>query len=417
IKALGGDAVASHDSVEDGDRIVQSALDHFGRLDILINNAGILRDVSFAKMTAADWDLVYRVHVAGVFKTTHAAWGHMRDRAYGRIVMTSSAAGIYGNFGQANYSMAKLGVHGLAQTLALEGRKKNVLVNTIAPIAASRMTETVLPPELLEALRPEYVSPLVALLCHESCDESGALFEVGGGFIGKLRWERTLGKSYKLSRPLTPEAVAADWKAITDFGQASHPADITASMEPVLGNLGTAKGKGGNEFIDVDAALGHRFPETREGYTERDLTLYALSVGAARNALDERELRTVYENHRDGFVALPTYGVIPALSALMKAGHAPGMNYGFERILHGEQYLELLRPLPPSATLTHRAQIKDILDKGKNAVVVTEIRSFDAAGGEVMRNEITTVVRGAGGWGGDRGPATDAATPPDRAPD
>ncbi len=417
IKARGGEAVANHDSVENGDKIVQSALDHFGQLDILINNAGILRDVSFAKMSPADWDLVYRVHVAGVFKTTHAAWGHMRDRDYGRIVMTSSAAGIYGNFGQANYSMAKLGVFGFAQTLALEGRKKNVLVNTIAPIAASRMTETILPPELLEALRPEYVSPLVAFLCHESCQETGALFEVGGGFIGKLRWERTKGKSFKLSRPLTPEAVAADWKAITSFADTTHPTDLNASMEPVLGNLATAKGKGGNEFIDVDAALGYRFPESRDGYTERDLTLYALAVGAAHNALDERELRTVYENHRDGFVALPTFGVIPALAAVMKAGHAPGMNYGFERILHGEQYLELLRPLPTSATLTHRAVIKDILDKGKNAVVVTEVRSFDASGGEVMRNEITTVVRGAGGWGGDRGPAAESVAPPDRAPD
>ena len=102
IKALGGEAVANHDSVEQGDQIVQSALDHFGQLDILINNAGILRDVSFAKMSPADGDLVYRVHVVGAFKTTPAAWGHMRDRGYGRIVMTSSAVGIYGNFGQAN---------------------------------------------------------------------------------------------------------------------------------------------------------------------------------------------------------------------------------------------------------------------------------------------------------------------------
>ena len=417
IKAAGGEAVANYDSVEDGDKIVQCALDSFGRLDILVNNAGILRDTSFQKMTAADWDLIYRVHVAGVFKTTHAAWGHMRDRDYGRIVMTSSAAGIYGNFGQANYSMAKLGVHGLAQTLAIEGRKKNVLVNTIAPIAGSRMTETVLPPDLIEALKPEYVSPLVAYLCSEGCSDTGGLFEVGGGFIGKLRWERTQGKSFRLSRKLTPEAVADAWGEITDFRKTTHPSDINSSMAPVMDNLGTARGKGGNEFIDVDEALGYEFPESKDSYTEKDLALYALAIGAARDALDEGELRAVYEGHSRGFVALPTFGVIPALNAMMKAGQAPGMNYGFDRILHGEQHLELKRPLPSSGTLTHKARIKDIFDKGKNAVVVTEVRSFDGSGNEVMRNEITAVVRGAGGWGGDRGPSAEQAALPDRAPD
>ncbi len=175
IKAAGGQAVANYDSVEDGDAIIKTAVDAFGRVDVLINNAGILRDVSFQKMTEADWDLVYRVHVRGAFKTSFAAWPVMREQKYGRIIFTASAAGIYGNFGQANYSMAKLGLVGLGNTLAIEGKKNNVIVNTIAPIAGSRMTETVLPPDLLEALKVEYVTALVVKLCHESHDDGGGL--------------------------------------------------------------------------------------------------------------------------------------------------------------------------------------------------------------------------------------------------
>ncbi|MBV8062132.1 MAG: SDR family oxidoreductase, partial [Nevskia sp.] len=138
IKALGGEAVANYDSVEDGARIVQTALDAFGTVDIVINNAGILRDSSFQKMTLEDWDLIQRVHLKGSFAVSHAAWPVMRDKGYGRIVMTTSAAGIYGNFGQANYSAAKLGILGLSNTLAIEGRAKNIHCNTIAPIAGSR---------------------------------------------------------------------------------------------------------------------------------------------------------------------------------------------------------------------------------------------------------------------------------------
>ena len=422
IKAAGGEAVANYDSVEDGARIVQTALDTWKRVDIVINNAGILRDTSFQKMSDQDWELIYRVHLLGAFRVTQAAWPHLRDQGYGRILFTASAAGIYGNFGQANYGMAKLGLVGFSNTLAVEGRKKNVLVNAIAPIAGSRMTETVLPPEVVNALKPEYVSPLVAWLCHEDCQESGALFEVGGGFMAKLRWERTRGKVFKPGRPITPEAVQKSWEALTDFTDATHPADIAASMQPVMDNLSAPPSRGGNEFIDVDAALGYQFPETTSSYDERDLSLYALGVGAAQDPLDTKELQYVYELHGEGFRPLPTYGVIPALNTVLKLAadgkQAPGLNYGLDRVLHGEQYTEVLRPLPPKATLRHKGRIKDIFDKGKNALVVTEVTSYDAQSGEpLVRNEITTFVRGAGGWGGDRGPASDINVPPERAPD
>jgi (3R)-3-hydroxyacyl-CoA dehydrogenase / 3a,7a,12a-trihydroxy-5b-cholest-24-enoyl-CoA hydratase / enoyl-CoA hydratase 2 len=421
ITAAGGVAVADYHSVEDGEAIVARAIEAFGRIDIVVNNAGILRDVSFAKMSADDWDLVYRVHVLGAFRVTHAAWPHLREQRYGRVVVTASAAGIYGNFGQANYSMAKLGLVGFASTLALEGRKNNVHVNAIAPIAGSRMTETVLPKELIDALRPEYVSPLLAWLCHESCEETGGLFEVGGGFAAKLRWERAAGKTFRLGRAITPEAVQESWKEVTSFDKAEHPSDITASMAPIMANIQAGPSKGGNQFIDVDRALGYEFPPFETRYDERDLALYALGVGAAEDPLDDGELPLVYEMHSKGFTPLPTYAVIPAINSILtmaKEGRmAPGLSFGLDRLLHGEQYTRLNRPLPPHAKLSHKTRIKNIYDKGKNAVLVYETRSFDESGEELMVNELTSVIRGAGGWGGERGPSEPDSGPPSRAPD
>jgi 3-hydroxyacyl-CoA dehydrogenase/3a,7a,12a-trihydroxy-5b-cholest-24-enoyl-CoA hydratase len=428
IRELGGEAVANHDSVENGAAIVQTAIDAFGRIDVLVNNAGILRDVSFQKMTELDWDLVYRVHVKGAFACTHAAWPFMRDQKYGRIVFTASAAGIYGNFGQANYAMAKLGLVGLSNTLALEGRKNNVIVNTIAPVAGSRMTETVLPPNLLDALKPEYVTALVTVLAHEEHEDTGGLYEVGGGFYAKLRFERTKGKTFRLGRAVSSEDVQASMRAIASFDEgATHPANIAASLEPIIENVEAGPSKGGNQYIDVDAALGYEFPMMRSSYDERDVALYALGVGAASNPSDDKDLQLVYELHGNGFLPMPTFGVIPAINCILTMGKegktAPGMNYGLDRVLHGEQYLELVRPLPPRQKLEHKAKIKSIFDKGSDggkkggAVVITAIDTYGEDGELLVKNEVTTFVRGAGGWGGDRGPSVDVNVPPERAPD
>lgn len=224
IRAAGGEAVASTDSVEQGERIVELAMDEYGRVDAVINNAGILRDSSFAKMTDEDWDLVQRVHLGGAFKVTKAAWPNMRAATYGRIVMTSSAAGIYGNFGQANYAAAKLGLHGFAQTLAIEGMSRNIRVNTIAPTAGSRLTATVLPPEVLDVLSPDFVTPLVVLLAHEDCAETGKLFEVGGGWVSQTRWEQTEGMFFEDA--FTAEQLLAGWDKVTDFTDARHASSI-----------------------------------------------------------------------------------------------------------------------------------------------------------------------------------------------
>ncbi|MBA3455208.1 MAG: SDR family NAD(P)-dependent oxidoreductase, partial [Deltaproteobacteria bacterium] len=421
IKEKGGEAVANYDSVEDGDKIIKTCVDAFGKIDIIINNAGILRDVSFKKMTQQDWDLVYKVHVLGAMKVTHAAWALMNDQGFGRIINTASAAGIYGNFGQANYAMAKLGIHGFTQTLAAEGRKRNVIVNTIAPIAGSRMTETVLPKELLDALKPEFVSALVARLAHESNEDTGGLYEVGGGFFAKLRWERSGGKTFRLGRDVTPEDVDASWKAITQFDKTTHPGSVAESMQPIMANVEAGPSKGGNQFIDVDQALGYKFPEHTMSYDVRDVSLYALGVGAAKDPTNDTDLALVYEMHGKGMKVLPSFGVVPAITmvfAQAKEGiQAPGLSFGLDRVLHGEQYTEVKRPIPTKGKLTTKATIKAIYDKGKNALVVNEMITYDEHGDELIRNELTTLVRGAGGWGGERGPSADVNVPPDRAPD
>ncbi len=189
IQALGVKCVGNFDDIgskEGGKNVVKAAIDNFGRVDIVINNAGIIRDVSFHKMTEEDWDKIYSVHVKGVFNVTHAAWPHMRDANYGRIVMTTSGAGLWGNFGQVNYSSAKMAQVGMMNALKLEGKKHNIKVNTIAPIAKSRMTETVMPPPMLAKFQPEAISAMVTYLCSEECDESGAIFEGGGGFYTRV---------------------------------------------------------------------------------------------------------------------------------------------------------------------------------------------------------------------------------------
>lgn len=419
IRAMGGEAVANYDSVENGEAIVKTALDAFGTVDIVINNAGILRDVSFNKMTRDDWDLVMRVHLNGSMSVSHAAWPIMRDKGYGRIVMTTSAAAIYGNFGQANYCAAKLGILGLANCLAEEGRAKNVLVNTIAPVAASRLTETVMPPQLLESLQPEAVSPLVAWLCHEDCKDTKGLFEVGAGYMAKLRWERTAGHFFPAKRPFSVDDVARKWSKITDFTDATHPSTATESITPIISAVNNPS-LGGNEFIDLDVAA-KTVLELESSYDERDLALYALGIGAARDPLDRNELKYTYELG-GGFVAIPTFGVMPQMNAILSAAKTgelrlPGTSFGFDRLLHGEQYTEIKRPLPPHAKLKHVLRLKTAYDKNPNAVVTFAVSSQDENGTELVYNEMTAFVKGAGGWGGDRGPSVEENVPPNREPD
>lgn len=225
IRAAGGEAVADTNSVatsEGGAAIVQSAIDAFGRIDVVINNAGILRDKSFHNMTPEMVDAVIDVHLRGAFHVTQPAWRLMREQSYGRIVSTASGAGVFGSFGQANYGAAKMGLVGLTRVLAVEGAKYNIRVNAIAPIAKTRMTEDLLGP-LGDKLMPESVSPLVTYLAHESCQATGQVFSVGGGRVAEI----FIGEGAGYTNPaLTPEDVASNWAAITDRSTYAVPQNM-----------------------------------------------------------------------------------------------------------------------------------------------------------------------------------------------
>jgi NAD(P)-dependent dehydrogenase (short-subunit alcohol dehydrogenase family) len=188
IKAAGGEAVPNYQSVatpEGGKAIVQTALDAWGKVDIVINNAGILRDTSFAKMTPEQLEPVLDVHLKGAFYVTQPAFVQMKEQGYGRIVNTSSGAGIFGNFGQTNYGAAKMGLVGLTRVLAAEGAKYNIKVNALAPVARTRMTEDILGP-LADKLDPKLVSPIVAWLVHEDCPVTGEIYSAAGGRIARF---------------------------------------------------------------------------------------------------------------------------------------------------------------------------------------------------------------------------------------
>ncbi|SCU94825.1 LADA_0G11584g1_1 [Lachancea dasiensis] len=227
-------AVANHDSVTDNaEGIVQTALDSFGRLDVIVNNAGILRDSSFLKMQDPAFGAVIDVHLTGAFKLTKAAWPHFRRQNFGRIINTCSPAGLYGNFGQANYSAAKLGLVGFSESIAKEGYKNNINVNCIVPLARSRMTEKVIPPHILKNLAPEKIAPMVIYLSHESTKVTNSIFELAAGFYSQVRWERSSGQIFNPDpKSFTAEAIFDQWSSIVDykdktFNKVTHPTQLS----------------------------------------------------------------------------------------------------------------------------------------------------------------------------------------------
>ncbi len=245
IVAAGGEAIANYDSVatpESGQRIVQTALDRWGRVDILINNAGILRDKSFANLSLDMWQDVLAVHLHGAYHVTQPAFLAMKAQGYGRIVMTTSAAGLFGNFGQTNYSAAKMGLVGFMNTLKLEGARYNIKVNTVAPLAATRLTQDVLPPDFLDQLKPELVAPIVLYLCSEQCPVTGGIYNAGMGYYGRAAmvsgpgaW---VGGDGTQGIP-TPEAVAARWKDILSLEGAREYPNANDALMAMLASQST----------------------------------------------------------------------------------------------------------------------------------------------------------------------------------
>lgn len=225
ITDMGGAAAASICSVVDGDKVVATALEKFGGVHIIVNNAGILRDVSFSKQTAEQFDLVLKVHLYGSRNIIKAAWKTMLDQKYGRIINITSVNGLYGQFGQTNYSAAKAGIAGMSKSLAMEGKKKNIKVNVVAPGAGTAMTATIMPKAMCDAWKPELVAPVVCFLAHEDCPVSGEIFESGGGWIGQVKYQRTQGHYFPLDGSFSVENVKESWDKVTDWKDCDFPED------------------------------------------------------------------------------------------------------------------------------------------------------------------------------------------------
>jgi NAD(P)-dependent dehydrogenase (short-subunit alcohol dehydrogenase family) len=225
IKSAGGEAVANYDSVatvEGGENIVKTAVDNFGKVDILINNAGILRDKSLLKLEEMEWDLVLDVHLKGAFCVSKPAFKIMKENQFGRIINTTSGAGLYGNFGQANYASAKMGLIGLMHSLSVEGAKYNIKCNALAPVALSRLTEDIMPPEMKAKLQPEFVTPLVVYLVSEENQETNGIYNCGAGWYSKSAIVCDFGIKLGNGKPASVEDIRDSWPKINKIDEAEQ---------------------------------------------------------------------------------------------------------------------------------------------------------------------------------------------------
>ena len=242
IKNAGGKAVANFDSVATmagGQHIIDSAMDHFGKVDILINNAGILRDRTFMKMTEQEWDDVIAVHLKGTFCVTQPAIKIMKENQYGRIIFTASSSGMYGNFGQSNYGAAKMGVIGIMNTLKLETARMNIKINTVAPNAATGMTKGVFPDKVAKRIKPEFNTPIVTYLCSDQNQESGMIFTMSAGWFARSAMVSGKGSCIgDTKRVITAEEIRDQFDQIKSLENAlpyEHCGEIYSLGKPLTG--------------------------------------------------------------------------------------------------------------------------------------------------------------------------------------
>lgn len=237
IENLGASALLTLGSVADisqCENFIKETLNQFGKIDILVNNAGILRDASFKKQELKDWQEVLEVHLTGSRNIVKAAWPALCEQNYGRIVFTSSASGIYGNFGQSNYASAKMALIGFMKSLCLEGKKNNILLNSIAPIARTAMTEQLFPNELLEQIRPEWVSPLVAYFASETCQLSGEIWAVGAGKIKRILLGENLGRHWEQLQDLDPYSIHENLETLLKIQDLEFPQNLNEACQKLI---------------------------------------------------------------------------------------------------------------------------------------------------------------------------------------
>ncbi|ETI20535.1 hypothetical protein G647_08572 [Cladophialophora carrionii CBS 160.54] len=431
IKSNGGVALALPLSVGEGETIVRKVVETYGRLDVVVNNAGILRDKAFTNMTDEQWYDVMNIHLRGTYLITRTAFPIMLKQRYGRIVNITSTSGIYGNFGQANYAAAKCGIVGFTKTIAREGAKYNIVVNTLAPTAGTDMTRTVWPEENVRLVKPDYVAPLVAALCSERPPATGQIFESGCGWIGATRWQRARGVDFEHDKGVpSVEQVAEAFPEICNFdnGQADNPDTPQEGSKYTMGNVlknpkiaaGLSQENRANRkyIAKIQEAMSMKPTPSTYTYDDRDVILYNLSMGAHRTDLD-----LVYEN-APNFQVLPTFGIVPTYTATTPWSVKDIVpNYDQRMLLHGEQYLEIKQfPIPTSGTLKTETHLIEVVDKGNAALVRRGSTTLDSAGKPVFYNENVAFIRGSGNFGGqkkpsDRGASTAANTPPSRTPD
>ncbi|CUM65433.1 uncharacterized protein PRCAT00003072001 [Priceomyces carsonii] len=392
IVASGGDAHGdTHDVASDSQAIIDNVINKYGTIDVLVNNAGILRDKSFAKMTDDEWNIVQRVHLFGTFNLTRLAWPHFLEKKAGRVINVTSTSGIYGNFGQANYATAKAAILGFSRTIAIEGAKSNIKVNVVAPHATTAMTLTIFREEDRNLFPPDLVAPLLVYLSSDEVPVTGELFEVGGGWIGNTRWQRAKG-SVSREENVTPEFVRNTLGDITDFSTGT--ANPKSTTESSMAILSAVEGDDDDDDDDEDEDEDDEdepLDDPKFTFTDKEVILYNLGLGATA-----KELKYVYENDSD-FQVIPTFAHLPtfnsgnslySFSKLLK-------NFNPMYLLHGEHYLKIEKfPIPTEATIETFFTPLEVIQKGSNTIVVQGSKSVDVNTKETLfSNEATFFIR------------------------